>query len=374
MYVAVKGGERAIQASLALLEKWRRGDKDLPEIAAAQLVSQMGIAVDRVMAEGSLLDPELAALALLQAQGDVLEAVFLLRAFRACLPRLVRSQPLNTNSMTVARRISACFKDIPGGQLLGPSADYSQRILHNQIHSRPVLPTPSEQGISAGQPLARVTDILAAEGLLFSPEEQAQGPHDITRDPLNFPAPRSARLQALSRADEGFALSMAYATQRGYGDTHPFVGEIRAGWVPICVRLCDIDASVTDESEVAIGEIFLTECEMLTQFTVQLTQTEQAPPAFTSGYGLAPGRCERKAMSMALLDRSLRAVELGEPVTAPSQDQEFVLAHADNVEASGFVQHLKLPHHVDFQSELSMVKNLRDIAHRKAPNQDERSE
>jgi len=55
----------------------------------------------------------------------------------------------------------------------------------------------------------------------------------------------------------------------------------------------------------------------------------------------------------------LRAQELGEEVTAPAQDQEFVLAHADNVEASGFVQHLKLPHYVDFQSELELLRRLR---------------
>ena len=36
-----------------------------------------------------------------------------------------------------------------------------------------------------------------------------------------------------------------------------------------------------------------------------------------------------------------------------------MLYHSDNVEASGFVQHLKLPHHVDFQSELVLLRTLR---------------
>jgi alpha-D-ribose 1-methylphosphonate 5-triphosphate synthase subunit PhnI len=36
-----------------------------------------------------------------------------------------------------------------------------------------------------------------------------------------------------------------------------------------------------------------------------------------------------------------------------------MLSHSDNVEASGFVQHLKLPHYVDFQSELELVRRLR---------------
>jgi alpha-D-ribose 1-methylphosphonate 5-triphosphate synthase subunit PhnI len=71
------------------------------------------------------------------------------------------------------------------------------------------------------------------------------------------------------------------------------------------------------------------------------------------------GGNERKAMVMALVDRALRAKELGEAVEAPAQDEEFVLYHSDNVEASGFVQHLKLPHYVDFQSELTLVRSLR---------------
>ena len=59
------------------------------------------------------------------------------------------------------------------------------------------------------------------------------------------------------------------------------------------------------------------------------------------------------------MDRSLRARELGEEVRAPTQDEEFVMSHSDNVQATGFVEHLKLPHYVDFQSELVVVRMLR---------------
>ena len=62
-------------------------------------------------------------------------------------------------------------------------------------------------------------------------------------------------------------------------------------------------------------------------------------------------------MAMSLVDRALRCQELDEEPSAPAQDQEFVLYHADNVESSGFVQHLKLPHHVDFQADLVMIRN-----------------
>jgi alpha-D-ribose 1-methylphosphonate 5-triphosphate synthase subunit PhnI len=91
----------------------------------------------------------------------------------------------------------------------------------------------------------------------------------------------------------------------------------------------------------------------------QFHGAHDVPPQFTRGYGLAFGECERKAMSMALVDRALRARELGEPVTAPAQDEEFVLSHGDSLESSGFVQHLKLPHYVDFQAELELVRRLR---------------
>jgi alpha-D-ribose 1-methylphosphonate 5-triphosphate synthase subunit PhnI len=64
-------------------------------------------------------------------------------------------------------------------------------------------------------------------------------------------------------------------------------------------------------------------------------------------------------MSMALVDRSLRARELTAEIKAPAQDEEFVMSHSDNVQATGFVEHLKLPHYVDFQSELGLLRKLR---------------
>ena len=107
--------------------------------------------------------------------------------------------------------------------------------------------------------------------------------------------------------------------------------------------------------EIQLGEILVTECQMINQFS----GTPTLAPQFTRGYGLVFGACERKAMSMALVDRTLLAQSLGESIQSPAQMQEFVLSHSDNVEASGFVQHLKLPHYVDFQSELAMIRLLR---------------
>ena len=129
MYVAVKGGERAIEASWRLLDKARRGDTRLAELSVAQIREQLRLAVARVMTEGSVYDEELAALAIKQAAGDLVEAIFLLRAYRTTLPRFGYTQPIDTEAMQVERRISATFKDVPGGQLLGATYDYTQRLL-----------------------------------------------------------------------------------------------------------------------------------------------------------------------------------------------------------------------------------------------------
>jgi alpha-D-ribose 1-methylphosphonate 5-triphosphate synthase subunit PhnI len=106
---------------------------------------------------------------------------------------------------------------------------------------------------------------------------------------------------------------------------------------------------------VSLGEITVTECQMVNQFKGSATE----PARFTRGYGLGFGHCERKAMSMALVDRALRAEEFEEERRSPAQDEEFVLSHSDNVQATGFVEHLKLPHYVDFQAEISFLRQLR---------------
>ncbi len=351
MYVATKGGEQAIANAHALLAEDRRGDPAVPEITPAQIREQMRLGVDRVMAEGSLYDPDLAALALKQARGDQVEAIFLLRAYRTTLPRLGYSEPVDTAAMHVHRRISATFKEVAGGQILGPTFDYTQRLLDPALSTtQDVPPAPgADKGIA--HPLPRVADTIGREGLLESDvADDGTAPiADLTREPLRFPADRAMRLQALARGDEGFLLSMGYSTQRGYARNHPFAGEIRMGEVAIEMVPPELGFAIE------IGDITVTECDMVNQFKGSKT----APPQFTRGYGLVFGYGERKSMAMALVDRSLRAEELGEETTAPPQDQEFVLYHCDNVEASGFVQHLKLPHHVDFQSELQVVRGMR---------------
>ncbi len=351
MYVAVKGGENAILNSWSLLADVRRGDRNVPELTLAQIAQQMPLAVARVMGEGSLYDPELAALAIKQASGDLVEAIFLLRAYRTTLPRICVTLPVDTSRMDLQRRISATFKDLPGGQILGPTYDYTQRLLDFTLAASGETPISTKAAAPVPESMPRVTDLLGSEGLIETeaPLPGDPEPTDLTREPLSFPASRAARLQNLARGDEGFLLSLGYSTQRGYSWSHPFAGEIRMGDVAVEIVPEELGFAID------IGDIAITECQMVNQFAGAAGK----PPQFTRGYGLVFGASERKAMAMALVDRALRARELGESVDSPARNEEFVLYHSDNVEASGFVQHLKLPHYVDFQSELELIRKLR---------------
>jgi alpha-D-ribose 1-methylphosphonate 5-triphosphate synthase subunit PhnI len=376
MYVAVKGGEAAILATHDLVAEARRGDPAVPEISVAQIREQQALACARVMNEGSLYDQDLAALALKQAQGDVIEAAFLMRAYRTTLPRFGSSAPLDTAAMAIRRRVSATYKDLPGGQVLGPTYDYTHRLFDFALMDSPAVMAgldpaisgrdgggtsvsgdarvkPEHDGLKAplDATMPRVPDILGAEGLMEA-EEPPEGdprPFDLTRDPVSFPADRDVRLQSMARGDEGFLLGLGYSVQRGFGGSHPFVGEVRVGEVAV--------EFVPEELGFAVdlGDITLTECQMVNQFQ----GSKEVPPQFTRGYGLVFGHSERKAMSMSLVDRALKARDFGEAPTYPAQQDEFVLYHADNVEAAGFVEHLKLPHYVDFQGELELIRRIR---------------
>ncbi|MEM9812694.1 MAG: carbon-phosphorus lyase complex subunit PhnI [Pseudomonadota bacterium] len=352
MYVAVKGGERAIENAHSWLAEERRGNPEVAAIGVEQIQGQLTLSVARVMAEGSLYDPELAALALKQSRGDLIEAIFLIRAYRTTLPRFGASVPVDTGSMACDRRISATFKDLPGGQVLGPTFDYSHRLLDFMLAAdADADPAPTEARPEEAMP--RVSDLLDREGLMEPVPTDDATPPDLTRAPLGFPAERALRLQALSRSDEGFLLGLAYSTQRGYARNHAFVGELRIGAVTVEMEIPELGISIE------IGEITLTECETVNQFRGSKTE----PAQFTRGYGLVFGQSERKAISMALVDRALRWAELGEDyVGAPAQNTEFVLHHADNIQATGFLEHIKLPHYVDFQAELELVRRLRATA------------
>lgn len=350
-YVAVSGGKEAIEQSLKLLKIFRGTGKDI-EVSAIR--DNMSLLIDKIMSEAGFYSEDYAALALKQCEGSVEEAVFLLRAYRSTLPRNYYSNPVDTKDMRLIRRISAAFKDIPGGQILGPDYDYSHRLLDFSLleekeeeteETEETIKETIEEGDSSDIRCGRVSDLLRAEHLLEDEEECGEEPFDVTSQILTFPAPRSARLQTFARSDAGFLGGIAYSSMRGYGAVHPTVSELRSGYVEVCVPY------VLDESqEICVGEILLTEVEALVPSHAE-TDEEFNKMTLAGGYGLVFGRNENKAIAMSIADASLETQG-----DTPSQDEEFVLTHGDCLEMSGFISHLKLPHYVTFQSKLDQVR------------------
>ena len=372
-YVAAKGGTQAVLHADQLIDYFRLKGGSEP-ITVRQIQDQMRLAVDRAMSEGALYAPELAALALKQSEGDALEASFLLRAYRSTVPRLNYSVPAEGARMRVLRRISATFKDIPGGQILGPTRDYQLKLLntslseesnesmHDYLRQFEEKLTRAESDGQTGV-FPKVIESMRAQGILAEPAQQEKAeagsePFDITRKAISFPAPRSARLQVMAQADVGSLQAFAYSSVRGYGDIHPTLGELRVGHLPV-----EVAHPLTGEA-VAIGEILVTECEMVSRVYAagEQSKAEASLPKFGLGYGFCFGHNEVKAMSMSILDRVMSAAkESGvHGQTGPAADEEFVLLHVDGIESSGFTAHYKLPHYVSFQSDISVLERTRD--------------
>lgn len=354
-YAAVKGGREAIENSIRYLDILRNDGSTIP-LSIDQIKKQLHFLVDRVMGEGSLYAPELAALAVKQSAGDTLEAAFMVRAYRTTLPRLGESIPVSTEGMRIIRRISSAFKDIPGGQILGPSQDYSLRLLDFSLVNQNKSDLRKEYhdflhqaGLKKDIPdtFPRLIELLRQENLLVSRSvvSREHETADITRESLRIPASRSASLQTMARGETGGMLALAYSNMRGYGSAHPTIGELRVGYIPVKIK------HPMDNSEITAGQIPVTEAEIISSLS-----DAEGSPKFQVGYGICFGHNETKAISMATLDVSMRT---GNPAY-PSEDQEFVLMHIDGIESMGFANHFKLPHYVTFQSELDQLRSSRE--------------
>ena len=352
-YVAVKGGTEAIANAKELVEFYRLKDKTQP-IEIEQLRAQFRLAIDKIMGEGSFYAPEYGAIALKQVEGDVLEAAFIMRAFRATLSRKYYSDIIDTENMFVQRRISSSFREIPGGQILGPTRDYTQRLIDtkyvfetNEEIQQFLEEFKADVAVAASTPIrsfSKVVDILKEQGLLKGVgNNEDTRLMDVTREAIKFPVPRSGRLQMLARAETGGIMALGYASMRGHGSVHPTVGELRLG---------KVDVKVTDASgrKRYIGKIQVTEAEMISKAD---TDKKSNVPYYAIGYGLCFGQNETKVICMGILDRAMRIPGN----SAPSQDQEFVLYHTEGIESMGFTNHLKLPHYVTFQAGLSNLRN-----------------
>ncbi|TWH45541.1 carbon-phosphorus lyase complex subunit PhnI [Sporomusa sp. KB1] len=354
-YVAVSGGADAILSAEKLLTYFRLKGKSEP-LGVEQIRDQLRLAVDKVMGEGSLYAPTIAALALKQAEGDSIEASFILRAYRATQPRRYISLAVDTSKMRVIRRISGAFQEIPGGQILGPTRDYTQRLVDfsllaedreqmEQVLRDAGIGAPPEQ---LPDTFPKVVDLLRQEGILASPDASEEV-YDITRKTLSFPSARSAKLQSLARGETGAMMALAYSCIRGYGDIHPYLGELRVGYAPLTIQHPGRTAPLY------AGRVLITEAEIIAQYG-EGDKTKK--PQLTLGYGLCFGHNELKAMAMGILDRSTRSTS---PQKAPAEDEEFVLYHIDGIEASGFVYHWKLPHYVTFQSTLDRLRRSQQL-------------
>jgi len=354
-YVAVSGGSEAILKAEELVAYFRlKGDSAPLEVS--QIKEQQRLAVDKVMGEGALYAPTIAALALKQAEGDNIEASFIVRAYRATQPRRYVSLPADTGEMKIIRRISGAFQDIPGGQILGPTRDYTQRLvnfslLHEDQDSVRNFLTGLDVQMSAQLPdtFPKVVELLRREGLLVEPSDAGGGLCDITRESISFPCRRSAKLQSLARGETGAMMALAYSSIRGYGDIHPYLGELRVGTVPLRIN------HPGSSEPVYVDRILVTEAEIIARYD---EGDKSGKPQLTLGYGLCFGHNELKAISMGILDRTLLSRS---PHKAPAEDEEFVLYHIDGIESSGFVAHWKLPHYVTFQSTLDRLRRTRRL-------------
>lgn len=362
-YVAIKGGAKAIKGTENFLEYLRTRKGGTP-INLNAIEHQLYFLHGRVMSEGGLYHPKLASLAIKQTLGDTLEAGFTLRAYRSTRPRLGETPLLDTANMRVLRRISAAFKDIPGGQVLGGTTDYALRLMRTELldESSDSFACAAEKIIAAcpnkslPTSFPKVVSMLREEGLLPPINEQLRQkiPFDVTREPLIFPVDRSAALATMTRAETGSLLAIAYSNMRGYGDIHPTVAEIRVGYLPVCMP-----HSLTGEL-IEVGEVLMTECEVVAMYD---KEDKNAKAQFTLGYGACFGHNEVKAISMAILDRSLQKGMKGQP-TNPSEDPEFVLLHVDGVDSMGFCTHYKMPHYVTFQSDMDRLRKTQQLANK----------
>ncbi|MGR3436240.1 MAG: carbon-phosphorus lyase complex subunit PhnI [Shimia sp.] len=338
-YVATRGGERAIDQA----ERLFRAEMGAIDAARVEEVKRsLPYLIDRVMGEASLYEPDLAALALAQTGGELFEAVLLLRAWRTTQPRLAVADPVGQEALFTHRRVCAAFKDVPGGQVLGPTLDYAHRILATEVLEGRTFTPPAVDPAPVPSPahLPSVSAWQAENDLVETPPTDATEGNDIpdlTREPLLFPAKRAHTLQSLARAETGGALALGYAAMRGYGSAHPTVNEVRLAEAPLVVRH-------PDGSRFSAGRVKISQAEVV----------DKKGEKLSLGFAATFGWNEVKCISAATLDLNSPGAAKGS-----TTEEEFFLYHTEGVESSGFCIHFKLPHYVTFQSSLDAMRDAK---------------
>jgi alpha-D-ribose 1-methylphosphonate 5-triphosphate synthase subunit PhnI len=363
-YVAARGGLEAILAAEELVRR-RRAEGHSSWLELDQLTERLRLLVDRVMSEGGLWAPELAARAVRQAEGDSIEAATLVRAHRSTLPRLAVSTPISTDRIEVLRRIVPAYRTPPGPQLLGRTLDYVGRTLDTtdeddardaaaraalaRAETGPDAADADEATEPADRRPRRLLALLRDLDLVVDRRrDDDPEPYDISRDPVRPGVPRSALLSVMARAEAGALVNLWYRNILGPdGHLHEItLGEVRHGRLPV-----DVVHPLTGGA-VTLGEVRVTEVEAIED----LDGLEEDRGRFDVGYGLVTGHDERKAIAMANLDIAVHRDGGRSSLT------QSVLMTTDGLEASGFLEHLKLPHYVTFRSMVERKQAVRAAA------------
>ncbi len=361
-YAAARGGLKAIEAAERLVAR-ERVLGESPWLESKQMIEKLRLAVDRVMGEGGLWDEHLAASALRQAEGDPIEAAHLLRSYRSTLPRLAYTTPVDTDDLVVLRRIVPAFRNPPGPQLLGRTTDYTGRLLDtsdetSQRTAAEKMAAFIEENVTISNPIdgdgeptgvrqpRRLLDLLRdLDAVVDRRRTDDPEPFDITRHPARPPATRSARLATMARAETGALVNVWYRNILGPdGYLHEItLGEVRHGRLPVTV------VHPLTGDPVSISEVRVTEVEAIED----LNGIEEDRGRFDVGYGLCFGHNEKKAIAMANLDIAC------ERDKGRSFLEQSILLTTDGLDASGFLEHLKLPHYVTFRSMMERKAAIR---------------
>jgi alpha-D-ribose 1-methylphosphonate 5-triphosphate synthase subunit PhnI len=348
-YAAARGGLRAIRAAEDLIRR-RRTVSDTPGITAEQCEAHLQPLIDRVMAEGGVWDVDLAVAALRQGAGDPIEAAHLIRAHRSTLGVIGRCVA-DADELEILRRVVPAYRNPPGPQLLGLTSDYTGRILETSA------PAPGPPAVNAPAPAVdadavdrrprRLLEVLRDLDLVVDRRRHDDPePVDITRVAVRPPAPRSARLSVMARAETGALVNLWYRNILGPdGYLHEItLGEVRHGRLPVRVP------HPRGGGDVVLGHVRVTEVEAIED----LDGIDEDRGRFDVGYGMCLGHNEKKAIAMANLDIACHR-DAGRTTL-----EQSVLLTSDGLEATGFLEHLKLPHYVTFRSMVERKMAVRD--------------
>ncbi len=338
-YVAIKGGTDAIAASKSFHHRMLQPAAGLDNDA---LTKGLVFACDRVMGEGALYSERLAAEALKRSGGDMLEASFYLRAHRCTCQRIGEAAVASGKSMDLIRRISSAFKEIEGGQILGPSSDYVIKLFTDTG----IVDLPSHPVCDTLPRLPSALDPLRSEDKILHLECVEERPFDVSRSFPLPPYPRSALMQVMARGETGSVLSFAYTSMRGYGDVHPTVGDLRLGFVDIRF------AHPFTGKPVRIGQIRATAVETVGSFQRDPKDNRMR---LAVGYGFCFGFNETKAIAMSVLDLAMHHASYSTGSFSVATNPEMIIHHLDGIESMGFTNHFKLPHYVTFQADLHVL-------------------